>query len=73
MFVALDDKLNPICGVTEDAQGQRHAEPITFTDQKQALTWIKEHHNLIKDAQYRIVPLNIYLESVKQRDIRKRD
>lgn len=69
MFVALDEKLNPICAVTEDETGKRKGEAIVFSSKSQALTWIKEHHELIKDARYNIVPLTVYLESVKQRKV----
>lgn len=69
MFVALDEKLNPICAVTEDKTGKRKGEAIVFSSKSQALTWIKGHHELIKDARYNIVPLTVYLESVKQRKV----
>lgn len=69
MFVALDEKLNPICAVTEDENGKRKGEAIVFSSKSQALTWIKEHHELIKDTRYNIVPLTVYLESVKQRKV----
>ena len=71
MFVALDEKLNPICAVTEDGAGKRKGEAIVFSSKSQALTWIKEHHELIKDARYSIVSLSTYLESVKQRRVAK--
>ena len=69
MFVALDDKLKPICAVLESEDGKRYGEPITFQSKLQALGWIKSHRELIKDSKYTIVPLNTYLESVKQRKI----
>lgn len=67
MFVALDDKLKPICAVLESEDGKRYGEPITFASKVQALGWIKAHKELIKDSKYTIIPLNTYLESVKQR------